>query len=65
MLPKSDQQQIYLWMDLTRDTNVERSKEVVRGVNEFLRKYLEVSENIERYGLNFFNYFFTSLSMVL
>ena len=39
MLPKSDQQQIYLWMDLARDANVEKSKEVVRGVNGFLSKY--------------------------
>lgn len=36
MLPKSDQQQIYLWMDLARDSNVEKSKEVVRGVQGFL-----------------------------
>ena len=39
MLPKSNQQQIYLRLDLPRDANIETSKKVMKGVEEFLKQY--------------------------
>ncbi len=39
MLPKSNQNQIYLWIDMPRNTNISGSLSVVKDVNKFLNNY--------------------------
>ena len=39
LLPKSDQNQMYVWIDMPRNTPVEKSLELANGLNNYLASY--------------------------
>ncbi len=51
MLPKSNQNQVYLWIDMPRNTNLSGSYEVVEYVDKFLSKYYYQTGSSERLAI--------------
>jgi len=39
MLPKSNQQQIYVWIDTVKNWDIQKTSELAQKVDEFLSEY--------------------------
>ncbi len=45
MLPKSDQEQVYIWLEATRSSNIENIEDITKDVNSFMEEYIHSENN--------------------
>lgn len=45
MLPKSDQDNFFVWIDMPRDTSLDKSKQVAQHMSDFMRKFSPEVDN--------------------